>query len=151
MRAWALARRGAATACAGDGVRGVRTFSECRWLRASASLRQFYLDAHAGRPPLHWYDLPPEPPQPRPSSSGNASAARPRTLTLRVALHRRRDYDQAQKALELCAHCDTDPGLNMVMRETGVAAEARRELKLLKESRLKRPPREKRRGRRMVR
>ena len=66
------------------------------------------------------------------------------------ALHRLRSYDEAQRALELCAHCDSDLGLNMVMREAGVAAEARKELRLLRESRAKHPPREKRPRRRVV-
>ena len=66
------------------------------------------------------------------------------------ALHGRRDYKEAHKALDICIHCDFDYGLNMIMRECGVADAARREKKLLRETEKKFPPREKRRRKRVV-
>lgn len=66
------------------------------------------------------------------------------------AHHRRRDYDQAHKALETCIHCDFDQGLNMIMKECGVSAEAKKEKKELKITQSKYPPREKKRRKRIV-
>lgn len=67
-----------------------------------------------------------------------------------MAHHARREYKHAYKALETCIHCDFDSGLGMVMQETGVAAEAKKERKKLKVTESKYPPREKRRRKRMV-
>ena len=67
-----------------------------------------------------------------------------------MAHHARREYKQAHKALDTCIHCDFDMGLNMIMKECGVAAEAKKERKKLLETEKTYPERQKRRRKRMV-